>query len=74
MKQGLWLKLLLILLILNSCSSKYGSMVDARNGLVYETVKIGKQEWMQDNLSVDRFRNGELINHAKTDDEWLAAD
>ena len=36
----------------------------------YETVKIGSQEWMSENLDVSTFRNGDLIPQAKTDDEW----
>jgi uncharacterized protein (TIGR02145 family) len=33
-------------------------------------VSIGKQIWMTENLNVDKFRNGEPIPQAKTDDEW----
>lgn len=36
-------------------------------------VKIGTQVWMSNNLNVDRFRNGDLIPEAKTNDEWKAA-
>jgi len=35
-----------------------------------QTVHIGTQVWMTKNLDVDTFRNGELIPHAKTMDEW----
>jgi uncharacterized protein (TIGR02145 family) len=37
----------------------------------YKSVKIGKQEWMAENLSVTRFRNGDPIPEAKTDEEWV---
>ena len=39
------------------------------------SVKIGEQEWMIENLNVDRFRNGvrETIPEAKTDKEWEKA-
>lgn len=31
---------------------------------------IGSQTWMQKNLDVDRFRNGDLIPEARTKEEW----
>jgi uncharacterized protein (TIGR02145 family) len=39
----------------------------------YNSMKIASQEWMTENLDVDRFRNGELINEAKSKEEWIAA-
>ena len=36
-------------------------------------VKIGDQIWMAENLNVDKFRNGDPIPHAKTDEEWIKA-
>ena len=33
-------------------------------------VTIGKQVWMTENLNVDKFRNGDPIPEAKTDEEW----
>ena len=39
----------------------------------YESVRIGNQEWMTRNLDVDRFRNGDLIPHIKSDEEWEEA-
>ena len=36
-------------------------------------VKIGKQVWMSMNLDVDRFRNGDPIPQAQTEEEWLYA-
>jgi uncharacterized protein (TIGR02145 family) len=38
-----------------------------------QTVTIGKQVWMSENLNVDKFRNGDLIPQAITDAEWEAA-
>ena len=36
----------------------------------YESVRIGNQEWMTRNLDVDRFRNGDLIPHIESNEEW----
>ena len=36
-------------------------------------VKIGKQIWMTKNLDVSIFRNGDIIRHASTKQEWLDA-
>ena len=36
-------------------------------------VEIGNQIWMNTNLSVDRFNNGDLILEAKTKEEWDGA-
>lgn len=38
-----------------------------------ETLKIGKQEWMKENLAVSKFRTGEVIPEAKTEEEWIMA-
>jgi uncharacterized protein (TIGR02145 family) len=36
-------------------------------------VKIGKQIWMQENLNVSNFRNGDKIIEAKSEKEWKKA-
>lgn len=36
-------------------------------------VTIGKQVWMNENLNVDKFRNGDIIPQAKTIKEWQNA-
>lgn len=38
-----------------------------------QTVTIGNQVWMTKNLNVDKFRNGDPIPEAKTDEEWIKA-
>ena len=37
------------------------------------SVKIGDQTWSTENLSTARFRNGDRIPEAKTDQEWKSA-
>ena len=39
----------------------------------FNSVKIGNQIWMTENLNVDRFQNGDIIPEAKTAEEWEAA-
>ena len=50
-----------------------GNPVADINGTVYQTVVIGEQLWMSENLNVDKFRNGDLIPEAKTNAEWKRA-
>ena len=38
-----------------------------------QTIKIGTQTWATKNLNVAKFRNGDVISQAKTDEEWEAA-
>lgn len=41
--------------------------------IVYDSVRIGQQVWMQRNLDVITFRNGDSIFNAQTDEDWLFA-
>jgi uncharacterized protein (TIGR02145 family) len=43
------------------------------DGNVYNTVNIGNQRWMVDNLNVSHFRNGDPIPQAMTMADWLLA-
>jgi uncharacterized protein (TIGR02145 family) len=52
-------------MMLSSC----GSGASKEEGASKE-VTIGKQVWMTENLNVDKFRNGDPIPEAKTDEEW----
>jgi len=37
------------------------------------TLKIGNQEWMAENLNVEKFRNGDPIPQAMTKEDWKKA-
>ncbi len=71
---------LFTLLLLISCSDSTspddkkdeiikGSVTDI-DGNVYETVQIGDQVWMAENLRVTHYRNGEPIPNVTDDSEW----
>jgi uncharacterized protein (TIGR02145 family) len=57
-------------------SGKYKAEVSIQKYLPINlnSVKIGNQIWMTENLNVDRFQNGDIIPEAKTAEEWRAAD
>ena len=66
------------MLIIASCSNDNDDNLEAKqeNQLqdsIKTEVKIGKQVWMNSNLNVDKFKNGDLIPEAKSDEEWNEA-
>jgi len=48
----------------------YENPVTDIDGNVYKTVRIGKQVWMAENLTVTRYRNGDLIPNVTGSREW----
>ncbi len=49
-----------------------GSVIDI-DGNVYQTIVIGEQEWMAENLRTTRFADGSLIPVDLTDGQWTNA-
>jgi len=49
----------------------YGTMTDIE-GNVYNTITIGSQTWMAENLLVIKYRNGESIPTATNNSDWNA--
>jgi uncharacterized protein (TIGR02145 family) len=47
-----------------------GTGVTDIDGNQYETVIIGSQEWMTENLKTTKYANGEAIPNVTTDSEW----
>ena len=41
--------------------TSYGTVTDI-DGNTYQTVRIGKQVWMRDNLKTEKYSDNELIN------------
>jgi uncharacterized protein (TIGR02145 family) len=56
-----------------SIAQQTGTFTDSRDGKIYNNVLIGNQTWMNINLDVSIFRNGDSIPEAKTDEEWIKA-
>lgn len=70
--QELKMKLIILCLIFLSFNYLFAQVTDV-NGQTYKTIVIGTQTWMAENLNVDRFKNGDQIPEAKTNDEWKKA-
>lgn len=49
------------------------AQVTDKEGNNYTSVKIGKQEWLADNLNTSHFRNGDSIPEAETAAAWQQA-
>ncbi len=62
--------LILVLSLMTSLSNIQAEKVEDIERNTHKTVTIGSQVWMQENLNVTKYRNGDLIRQAKTNEEW----
>lgn len=65
-------------IVMTSCgkSSKKESKTTKQDTTEEDTtnkIAVGTQVWMVENLNVEKFRNGDTIPEAKTEDEWTKA-
>jgi uncharacterized protein (TIGR02145 family) len=51
-------------------AQKEDAKVKDADGNVYQTIQIGKQVWMKENLRTTRFRNGEKIPYMDLKTDW----
>jgi len=54
----------------SSDNDRETSTVSDIDGNVYNTIKIGNQWWMSENLKVTHYRNGEAITNVTADSIW----
>lgn len=55
----------------NVLENTTGSVTDI-DGNVYQTMKVGEQWWLAENLKVTHYRNGEAIPHLANAEEWYS--
>jgi uncharacterized protein (TIGR02145 family) len=72
---GLILGISGLILIISIITGRHYSAEQRNNSEIIagRAVRIGRQIWMTTNLNVDRFRNGDPIPQARTDEEWERA-
>ncbi len=59
------------ILLISITGFQTSNTVKDYDGNIYNTVTIGKQIWMAENLKTTHYRNGDPINIAKDDNQWF---
>lgn len=65
--------LLVVVVMLSILMISFKKSSLSEDNVPYKEVIIGDQVWMTKNLNVDKFRNGDTIPEAKTNEEWNEA-
>jgi uncharacterized protein (TIGR02145 family) len=60
---------LLVVVVSLNAGIAISQVIDA-DGKFYNTINIGNQVWMAENLSVSRYLNGDVIPQVQNKDEW----
>ena len=71
MKKFLLLYFMALLVFGIFASNGFSGTVTDIDGNIYQTVKIGDQWWMAENLKVTHYRNGDPIPNATDDASWV---
>ena len=62
-----------ILIVMSTLTAFIGIEEKSVKRTMIKEVKIGNQIWMVENLNVDKFKNGNPIPQARTNEEWKKA-
>lgn len=71
-RQNIFLFLCISLLLITSCE-KENDVVKDVDGNEYNTVTIGTQTWLIENLKTTKYRNGDPIQHITDYQTWINA-
>lgn len=75
-KAALFLPIFILIIVIHSCEKNNDTVEKSEtitdiDGNEYNTVVIGTQTWMQENLKVTKFNNGTSIQLITDDSEWI---
>lgn len=69
-KNTVMLSILIVAMIFSFGISSAFSQVTDKDNNVYQTVTIGTQEWLVENLNVEHYQNGDVIPQVQDAAEW----
>jgi uncharacterized protein (TIGR02145 family) len=74
MKSLFTINLFLALILISSCKKDHEENKNPTDidGNTYQTVTIGNQVWMAENLKVTRYRNGDVIPNVTVNATWIS--